>query len=105
LSLVPPPPAPGTEGPAAAQAAMGLLGAPNFADNPAGLTDAQLVQTVFQDQGVSLPATVAGLYGTGTSIAPLALRAGDAVFFGSGSGTVDHVGLYLGAGAVLHAPG
>jgi cell wall-associated NlpC family hydrolase len=105
LSLVPPPPAPGTEGPAAAQAAMGLLGVPNFADNPDGLTDAQLVQTVFQDQGVSLPATVAGLYGTGTSIAPLALRAGDAVFFGSGSGTVAHVGLYLGAGAFIHAPG
>ncbi len=105
LSLMPTPPVAGTEGPAAAQAAMGLLGVPNSADTPDGLNDGQLVQAVYQDQGVVLPATVAGLYATGTPVDPLALLAGDAVFFGNAPGTVDHVGLYLGAGDFIHAPG
>jgi cell wall-associated NlpC family hydrolase len=105
LSLASAPPAAGTEGPAAAQAAMSLLGVPNSADTPDGLNDSQLVQAVYQDQGVVLPATVAGLYAAGTHVDPLALRAGDAVFFGKTPGTVDHVGLYLGAGEFIHAPG
>jgi cell wall-associated NlpC family hydrolase len=105
LSLTPTAPAPGTAGPAAAQAALSLLGAPSSADSPDGLNDSQLVQTVYQDQGVALPGTVAGLYATGTHITPLALRAGDAVFFTDDAGVVDHVGLYLGAGEFIHAPG
>jgi cell wall-associated NlpC family hydrolase len=84
---------------------MSLLGVPNSADTPDGLNDSQLVQAVYQDQGVVLPATVAGLYAAGTHVDPLALRAGDAVFFGKTPGTVDHVGLYLGAGEFIHAPG
>ena len=52
VSLTPSVPPPGTEGPAAAKTALGLLGVPNSADSPDGLNDVQFVQTVYQDQGV-----------------------------------------------------
>jgi len=105
VSLTPAAPAPGTEGPAAAQTALGLLGVPNAADSPDGLDDVQLVQTVYQDQGVSLPGTLTGLAGAGTPQALNGLRAGDAVFFADASGTIDHVGIYLGGGEFIQAPG
>jgi cell wall-associated NlpC family hydrolase len=105
VSLSPTTPAPGTEGPAAAQTALGLLGVPNPADSPDGLNAVELVQTVYQDQGVSLPGSLTGLATAGTAQAPQGLRAGDAVFFADASGTIDHVGVYLGGGEFIHAPG
>ncbi len=105
VSLSPTTPAAGTQGPAAAQTALGLLGVPNPADSPDGLNDVELVQTVYQDQGVSLPGSLTGLAAAGTAQAPQGLRAGDAVFFADASGTIDHVGVYLGGGEFIHAPG
>ena len=38
-------------------------------------------------------------------MAPQALKQGDAVFFAGAGGAIVHVGLYLGGGEFIHAPG
>lgn len=105
VSLSPVAPQVGTAGPAAADTALTLLGVPNSADSPDGLNDAQLVQTVYQDQGVNLPGTLAALATAGVAVQPADLRRGDAVFFATPGAAVDHVGIYLGGGEFIHAPG
>jgi hypothetical protein len=106
VSLTPTAPTVGTAGPAAAKTALTLLGVPNPADSPDGLNDAELVQTVYQDQGVSIPGTLSGLQSVGVKVSdPTRLSPGDAVFFTVPGGAVNHVGLYLGAGEFIHAPG
>jgi cell wall-associated NlpC family hydrolase len=105
VSLTPVAPQVGTAGPAAADTALGLLGVPSPADSPDGLNDVQLVQTVYQDQGVALPGTLSGLAAAGDAVQPLGLRRGDAVFFAGAGGAIVHVGLYLGGGQFIHAPG
>ncbi len=105
ISLAPATPAVGTEGPAAAMTALGLIGVPSPAESPNGLNDVELVQTVYQDQGVNVPGTLAGLETAGVSVAPQSLKQGDAVFFTGAGGAIVHVGLYLGGGEFIHAPG
>jgi cell wall-associated NlpC family hydrolase len=105
ISLTPATPPVGSAGPAAATTALTLIGVPSPADSPNGLNDVQLVQTVYQDQGVNLPGTLAGLETAGVKVAPQALKQGDAVFFSGVGGAIVHVGLYLGGGQFIHAPG
>ena len=105
VSLSPVAPQIGTAGPAAADTALTLLGVPNSADSPDGLNDSQLVQTVYQDQGVTLPGTLAALTTAGVAVQLQDLRRGDAVFFATPGAAVDHVGIYLGGGEFIHAPG
>ncbi|MFN8108839.1 MAG: C40 family peptidase [Thermoleophilia bacterium] len=95
----------GEHGAQVAQDAVKLLGTPNPADQPGGLDDAALVQVVYAKAGVDLPPSVAAQATRGASVAPTDLQAGDAVFFSQPDGTVTHVGLYLGAGQFVHAPG
>lgn len=95
----------GAYGAQAAQDALLLLGTPNSADQPGGLDDAALVQVVYAKAGVALAPTVPGQFAQGTPVEPTALQAGDAVFFSTPDGEVVHVGLYLGAGQFIHAPG
>lgn len=105
ISLAPVTPPVGSEGPAAAVTALGLIGVPSPAASPDGLNDVELVQTVYQDQGVNIPGTLAGLETAGVKVAPQALKQGDAVFFAGAGGAIVHVGLYLGGGEFIHAPG
>ncbi|MFN8122422.1 MAG: C40 family peptidase [Thermoleophilia bacterium] len=95
----------GTAGPAAAQDALGLLGTPHPADRRGGLDAAALVQVVYARNGITLPATAAGQAQRGTPVEPTGLRPGDAVFFSTPDGVIRHVGLYLGDGQFVHAPG
>jgi cell wall-associated NlpC family hydrolase len=95
----------GTAGPPAAETALGLLGAPNAADADDGLDDAGLVSAAYGSHGVTLPEDIRGLATLGTPVRPMELRAGDAVFFSDASGRLVHVGMYLGAGQFVHAPG
>jgi len=51
-----------------------------------------------------LPHSAAALQGMGMSVSRANLQPGDLVFFYGNSSYVDHVGLYIGNGLLIHAP-
>jgi cell wall-associated NlpC family hydrolase len=55
---------------------------------------------VYAQLGISLPHYAAAQYRYGTPVAPGQLQPGDLVFFDG----LDHVGIYIGGGQVVHAP-
>ena len=64
-----------------------------------------LVQWVYAEAGISLPRVAQDQYDAGPHLpAGATLYPGDLVFFGSGPGAVEHVGIYVGNGAMIDAP-
>jgi len=61
-----------------------------------------LTQWAWRQAGVSLPRTAAAQYGAIAHIPLSDLQPGDLVFWGYGG--IDHVGMYVGGGSVVHAP-
>jgi cell wall-associated NlpC family hydrolase len=62
--------------------------------------------TVYQLNGLDLPRSTREQYETGTPVERNDLLKGDLVFFTtSGKGKVAHVGVYVGDGRFIHAPG
>jgi cell wall-associated NlpC family hydrolase len=59
-----------------------------------------LVSWAYGRLGIALPHSSYALYGKGRSVQAARLRAGDVLFFSG----LDHVGLYLGRGRMVHAP-
>ncbi len=95
-------------GPDAAQTALSALGtdwAEGGSDRARGFDDSGLVHWAYSRQDIALPATRAAQARTGAATAPEDLQAGDAVFFSDESGVLIHVGLYVGGGQFVHAPG
>jgi cell wall-associated NlpC family hydrolase len=95
-------------GAAAAEAALGRLGVggERGGDTPATGFDASgLVAWAYREQGVALPRSAVAQSRVGAPVEPTDLEAGDAVFFSDPSGLVVGVGLYLGDGQFVHAPG
>lgn len=102
------PPADPAKANAVLMRAIGLVGTPyRFGGNsPEGGFDCSgLVGYVFRDMlQLRLPRTTRELADLqGPKIAPNRLASGDLVFFGS-SGSVSHVGIYVGEGRFVHAP-
>ena len=70
-----------------------------------------LVQYVYAKVGIHLPHYAAGQYGHGRRIPRASLRPGDLVFFdtgrkvGYGDRSATHVGIFVGEGRMVHAPG
>ena len=58
---------------------------------------------VFQKFGISLPRTSGSQAGVGTKIKASEAKPGDLFFYGSRSGRINHVALYIGGGQVIHA--
>ena len=58
---------------------------------------------VFAHFGISLPHYAASQYSCGTPVSVSNLAAGDLVFFSSSGGSIDHVGIYVGGGSIVHA--
>lgn len=95
-------------GAAAAETALGALGAPSVRGGQTperGFDAGGLVVWAFGEHGVTVPRGVVAQSRVGTPVEPTALRPGDAVFFSDPSGLVEHVGLYLGDGQFVTAPG
>jgi len=64
------------------------------------------VSYVYKEFGVTLTRNSAGQYkNDGVSVSKDELAPGDLVFFGSSSGNVNHVGLYMGDNEFVHASG
>jgi len=95
-------------GPEAAQSALSTLGAAwaeDGDDRSTGFDDSGLVRWAYARHEIALPASRAAQARIGAATAPADLEAGDAVFFSDESGDIVHVGLYVGGGQFVHAPG
>lgn len=61
------------------------------------------VQSVFKNFGVKLSRSSRSQVNDGTKISLSDLLPGDLIFYTNGSGTINHVALYIGGGQVIHA--
>jgi peptidoglycan DL-endopeptidase CwlO len=98
-----PPPANLSGGhPEAATIAMKYLGVPYVwgGSTPGGFDCSGLVIYVYEQLGISLPHYAAAQYGFGTAVSRDQLQPGDLVFFDG----LNHVGIYIGGGEMVHAP-
>lgn len=99
------PPASGASG--AVAAAESQIGVPYRwgGEQPGvGFDCSGLTQWAWGRAGVGLPRTAQGQYDATTHISLGSLQPGDLVFWGGGSGSIEHVGMYVGNGDVVHAP-
>jgi hypothetical protein len=72
----------------------------------AGFDCSGLAMTVYQLNGLDLPRSSKDQYEAGTPVERDSLLKGDLVFFAtSGKDKVTHVGIYVGEGRFIHAPG
>jgi hypothetical protein len=88
--------------------AMNLLGSPYRwgGAQESGVDCSGLTMTAYRLNGLELPRTSANQYTTGRSVRPDALREADLLFFAmEGGRRPSHVGLYIGEGRFIHAPG
>lgn len=61
------------------------------------------VLSVFKNYGISLSHSSRAQANEGTKISMDEAKPGDLIFYGNGSGTINHVAIYIGGGQVIHA--
>jgi cell wall-associated NlpC family hydrolase len=73
--------------------------------NPSyGFDCSGFVQYVFANSaGINLPHSAKGMAGKGTAVSKGSLKAGDLVFFATGGGSINHVGIYIGGDQFIAA--
>ncbi|MGW5368101.1 NlpC/P60 family protein [Streptomyces sp. NPDC004009] len=93
----------GSRAAAAVAYAYQKLGSPYVwgATGPDAFDCSGLVQAAYRSAGISLPRTTYAQINAGRRVSRSQLQPGDLVFFYSG---ISHVGIYIGAGRMIHAP-
>jgi cell wall-associated NlpC family hydrolase len=86
--------------------ALNLRGTPyrNGGSDPAGFDCSGFVKYVFEQNGVTVPRTVADQFHSGEKIDARQLEPGDLVFFSTVSPGASHVGIVIGGDEFVHAP-
>ncbi|MCK9390797.1 MAG: NlpC/P60 family protein [Syntrophales bacterium] len=91
------------------KAAQSFLGVPYLwggASPEVGFDCSGLTMTVYQLSGIDLPRTSGEQFRTGDDVDKDDLLKGDLIFFATAKGSkVSHVGVYIGDGRFIHAPG
>lgn len=104
-----PPPPVGSGASGAVAAAMSRIGMPYIwaASGPSSFDCSGLTMWAWAQVGLSLPHYSGAQYAMSRPVSPDAAQPGDLVFFwGPGSGgDPGHVGMYIGGGMMVHAPG
>lgn len=72
--------------------------------SPSGFDCSGFTSYVYEKNGVAIPRTSSAQSSAGTKISKGELKEGDLVFFGCGSSSVNHVGIYVGSGQFIHSP-
>lgn len=75
--------------------------------SPSGFDCSGFVGYVYKNFGIKLNSSSSSMYSNGTKVSKSELRAGDILFFDASSrgksGSIDHVGIYLGSNKFIHA--
>ena len=73
------------------------------ASGPSSFDCSGFTSYVFKLHGVSLSRTAQGQYKNGVAVERSNLQPGDLVMFGKSSSSINHVGIYIGGGQIVHA--
>lgn len=105
-TAVPTTPAQAALGNHIAQLAENQVGVPYLygGDTPSGFDCSGLVHYVYGEAGIRVPRTAEAQFNNLPRVPREQLQPGDLVFFRSDSGTLMHVGIYVGSGWFVHAP-
>lgn len=89
-----------------AQSFIGVEYAWGGTSTRSGFDCSGLVRAVYQLNGLAMPRSVRDQYQAGEPVPAGRLEKGDLVFFsGTPGGPLSHVGIYIGDGVFIHAPG
>ena len=91
---------------AALQFAAAQLGTPYRwgGTGPGGFDCSGLTQAAYRSAGVPLPRVAQSQFDAGPTVETGAVQPGDLLFYGTSTRTVEHVGIYVGAGEMIDAP-
>jgi len=95
-----------SKGDAVAEFAKKYLGVPYVygGTSPNGFDCSGLVYYVYKQFGVTLNRVAADQMANGAAVSVAEMRPGDIVGFHNKSGYVNHIGIYVGGGMMIHAP-
>ena len=72
--------------------------------SPYGFDCSGFTYSIYRAHGIDIPRDSGEQATTGKKVAEGDLKAGDLLFFSTSSGTVHHVGMYVGDGKMIHSP-